>query len=186
MLHSVLIATLNHLLQGADWARNRLRPFIGRAVRFDVPPLQVALQLDVDGYFIAHEGELTDVVIRLPADTPVLLMHGLDRVMASAHVEGNAEFATELSFVLRHLRWDAEEDISRVLGDILAHRLIQGFHQLASWQRQAAANLQGNIAEYLVHENPIVVSRTEFARFHDEIGSLTGDLDRIEARLRAV
>jgi ubiquinone biosynthesis protein UbiJ len=186
MLDSALTLPLNHLLQGAEWARARLRPFAGRSVRFEIPPLRISLALGEDACFVPHPDDTTDVVVRLPADTPFLLLQGLDGVMAAAHVEGNAEFATELSFVLRHLRWDAEEDLSRLVGDIAAHRLVQGANGLIAWQRQAGGNLTANLAEYFAHEHALLIARPEFEAWRADIAALCGRLDRLEGRVRSL
>lgn len=186
MLGSALTHPLNHLLQGADWARGRLLPFAGKTVRFEVPPLTVALALDGNALFTPHADDAIDVIVRLPADTPFLLLQGLDAVMAAAHVEGNAEFATELSFVLRHLRWDAEEDLARLVGDIAAHRLVQGAQGLVAWQQQAAANLTANLTEYFAHENAALIARPEFEVWRAGVAALNKQLDRLEARSRSL
>lgn len=104
--------------------------------------------------------------------------------MAGVRVEGNAEFATELSFVFRNLRWDVEEDLSRLVGDITAHRLVRGAERFATWQRQAVMNFAANLAEYLTIENPLLVSRQEFAMHRDAIARLNSELIRLEARCK--
>ena len=70
----------------------------------------------------APEAEL-EVSISLPAAAPLLALQGKDAVMRAARIEGSAEFAETLGFVIRNLRWDAEEDLSKVVGDIAAHRI---------------------------------------------------------------
>lgn len=187
MLDAVLLAGLNHLLQGASWAPARLKPFAGRQARFDLPPFHLELIVTSDGFFeAAFDKDVPDVVIALPAETPFLLPQGLDKVMAVARVVGNAEFATELSFVFRQLRWDVEEDLSHVVGDIAAHRLVQGAERFAAWQKQAATNLAGNLTEYLVQENPLLVATAEFTALARDIGRFSTDLARIEGRLAAL
>ena len=187
MLDPVFLAGLNHLLTGAQWARARLVPFAGRRARFDMPPLAFGFEIALDGGVIPNpDPGVTDVIIRLPADTPFLLPQGLDKVMAQATVEGNAEFATELSFVFRNLRWDAEEDLSKFVGDIAAHRIVQGAHRFVGWQQQAATNLAGNVAEYLTIENPVLVQRDELLALREAIARLDADLARAERRVAAL
>ena len=53
-------------------------------------------------------------------------------------MQGDAEFAQEVSFLARNLTWDVEEDLSRVVGDIAAHRIVQGARQARDWGREAA------------------------------------------------
>jgi ubiquinone biosynthesis protein UbiJ len=187
MFDQAFLAALNHLLEGANWARARLAPFAGRQARIEMPPFNFGFEIDEDGRVRQNpDPDATDVVIRLPADTPFLLPQGLDKVMAAATVEGNAEFATELSFVFRNLRWDAEEDLSKLVGDIAAHRLVEGANRFMAWQKQAAANLAENLAEYLVHEKPLLVATTEFTAFREDITRLNADLTRLEARSKTL
>lgn len=187
MLDSAFLAALNHLLKGANWARARLVPFAGRRARFDMPPFAFGFEIASDGYVIPNpDPEFTDVIIRLPADTPLILPQGLDRAMAQATVEGNAEFATELSFVFRNLRWDAEEDLSKLVGDIAAHRIVQGATRFVDWQMQAATHLAQNLGEYLTLEKPVLVTHEELLTLRDGIVQLDADLARTEKRLAAL
>jgi ubiquinone biosynthesis accessory factor UbiJ len=185
MLQHVFLAALDHLLGGANWAQVRLKPFAGRRARIEMPPVVFAFEINADGRVQQNpDPTATDVTIRLPPDTPFLLPQGVEKVMARASVEGNAEFATELSFVFRQLRWDAEEDLSKVVGDIAAHRLVQGAGRFAAWQKQAAVNLAENLAEYLTQENPLLIPVQEFSTFRADITRLNTDLLRLESRAK--
>lgn len=187
MIEAAFLAGFNHLLNGANWARARLTPYAGRRAALVVPPLRLGFVIDADGFCTASTAEEPpDVIVHLPADTPWRLLQGLDRVMAGARVEGNAEFATELSFVFRNLRWDAEEDLSRLIGDVAAHRLVATAGRFAAWQQRSAANFGENLAEYLALENSLLVPRQEFAAFCADLARLNADLNRVEARSKAV
>jgi ubiquinone biosynthesis protein UbiJ len=183
MFDAAFLATLDHLLEGATWARDRLTPFAGRHARLVMPPFEAAFVVSAAGRCVAAEDESApDVIVHLPADAPLRLLQGIDQVMAGGRVEGNAEFATELSFVFRNLRWDAEEDLSHLIGDIAAHRLVQGAERFFGWQRQAAQNFAANFGEYLTMENPLLVSRREFSALREGIARLNADLARLETR----
>lgn len=184
----ILVAALNHLLKPASWARARLQAYAARSVRFDVARFQLVMAIDSEGYFVPSDKPepAIDVIIRLPSETPFLLLHGLDHAMAAAHVEGNAEFATELSFVLRNLHWDAEEDLSRLIGDVPAHRLVAGASHFMAWQKQAVGNLNANIAEYLAHENTLLLTWREFSPHRNSLEQLAARLARVEARCKAL
>ena len=147
MIEGVVLAGLNHVLGQSAWARAKLVPFAGRHARIAMPPWQLGLIVSAGGLFEpASDADEPDVTITLPADAPLLALRSQERVMQAALVTGSAEFATELAFVLKNLRWDSEEDLSRVVGDIAAHRIAGGVTAFADWQKQAARNLAGNIA----------------------------------------
>lgn len=183
MFTPLSLGALNHLLAQADWARVKLVPFAGRTARLAMPPFQLDLAIRADGYLEATAGSEPDVVMTLPADTPLRALQGKEKIIEAARVEGNAHLATELSFVLRNLRWDAEEDLSRVVGDIAAHRIVQGANAFAGWQRQAARNLAENVAEYVVEEKALVPRPDELASFGTELASLCDTLSQLEKRV---
>ena len=187
MFDTIFLGGLNHLLASANWARARLAPFAGRRACFAMPPFDFGFEVSTEGTVVANaDPAQTDVVIRLPANTPFLLPQGLDKVMAQATVEGNAEFATELSFVFRNLRWDAEEDLSKLVGDIAARRLMQGADRFVAWQQQAATRLAENVTEYLTLETPVLVPHAELRALRDDITRLEAALGRAEGRLNAL
>lgn len=186
-IEPAFLAGLNHVLRGADWARLRLLPYAGRHVIFHLPPMQFAFSVTHDGYFEAMNADArADVILHLPAATPFLLLQGIDKVMSDVRVEGNAEFATELSFVFRNLRWDLEEDLARVVGDITAHRMVQGAGRIFEWQKQMASHVGANLSEYLIYESNQLVSKQEFAAFRDEFALFQDMLTRLEARTKTL
>lgn len=104
--------------------------------------------------------------------------------MRAAHIEGSAEFAEALGFVIRNLRWDAEEDLSKVVGDIAAHRMVSTTREFAAWQQQAARNFGENLAEYFTEEQPLIARRIAITDFSADIDRLRDDVARLEKRLQ--
>jgi ubiquinone biosynthesis protein UbiJ len=186
VIEGLILGALNHLLGQAGWARQQLRGFAGRHARFDMPPWRLAFQIGADGLFEPTAEEDVDVTVTLPAETPLIALQGIDRAMSAVHVTGNAEFATALSFVLKNLRWDAEEDLSRLVGDIAAHRIVGVSSRLASWQKQAAHNFTENVAEYLGEESGLLTPVRNLSIFRAELAEFTRRLDQLEARARAL
>ena len=98
-------------------------------------------------------------------------------------IEGNAEFAEALGFVFRHLRWDAEEDLSRVVGDIAAHRLVDGGRRIATEGRRSLERAGGSVAEYLTEESPVLVPRAALPAFAQEVVALRDAVARLDKRV---
>lgn len=183
MLDRAALTALNHLLQGAAWARARLAPFAGRAARLSLPPFRLDFAVTADGLLTAVDVEVRDVEIALPVDTPLLLFQGPEAVAKATRISGSAEFADALGFVLRNLRWDFEEDLSDHLGDIAAHRIAGLLKAFGAWQQQAARNLAENFAEYLTEEQPTLAKPVELTAFAAAAGQLQNDLARLEQRV---
>ncbi len=185
MIEAPALGVLNHLLGQAAWARAKLAPFAGRKACFIMPPLQLAFCVTAEGLFQTATDEAeADVTVTLPADSPLQALQGIDRLMAAAHVTGNAEFATDLSFVLRNLRWDAEEDLSRFVGDIAAHRLVRSASSFAAWQKRSAENLAQNLAEYLGEESRLLTPSRELEQLRVDVEELDERIAAVEARIR--
>ena len=177
-----VLAAINHVLDQAEWARHQLRPFAGRNVRIAMLPLSLLFAIDSDGRLQTSTAS-ADLDIVLPSDTPLLALQGGESVMKAAQVNGPADLADALRLVLRHLRWDIEEDLSQVVGDIAAHRIISALDAFTRWQLQAGRNLAENIGEYLVEENPTLVKPADVGVFADDVKRLYSDLAVIEARI---
>lgn len=177
---------LNHLLRDASWARARLAPHAGRTVRVVLPlalrPWCFDFAIDETGLLVASDIADADVEIELPADAPVLALAGPDALLKSVMVRGAADLAEALNFVLPRLRWDMEEDLSRLVGDIAAHRMVQGIQGMFAWQRVAGQRLAQNLAEYLTEEQPLLASRAAMASFSAELAQLAISLEALEAR----
>lgn len=186
MLAQGTVAALNHLLSGADWARERLRPFAGQHARLVAGPVRLDLLVDGEGCFRRPEAgrdEPPAVTIELPADAPFRFVADRNSVFAAARLSGTADFAEALGFVFRNLRWDVEDDLARVVGDVLAHRLVRTGEAFIGWQKQAGRNLAANAAEYLSEESGMVVPRRDFAGFSGDVAKLREELEGLERRL---
>jgi ubiquinone biosynthesis protein UbiJ len=175
---------LNHLLEHERWAREKLVPFAGGVVEVRAPPLP-ALRFTItpDGRLQAGGAEPSLVVTLRPEILPALA-RGRDHALRTIEVSGNAQLANEVMFLARHLRWNVEEDLSRLLGDIAAHRLAQLGRDILAWQSDAAKRLAETAADYAADESRILLRRTELASFADELGQLRDAIGRLEQRIR--
>ena len=83
--------------------------------------------MDADGQLLPAADEAgPDVVVRIPLSAALALAAGDERSRSQIQMSGDPAFAAVLGGVLRELRWDVEEDLSRVVGDIAAHRIVRG------------------------------------------------------------
>jgi ubiquinone biosynthesis protein UbiJ len=186
MLDLALLQAFNHLLAAAPWAREKLVPFAGRRARLVLGPLPLAFRIAPDGTFESLGAGEPSVEIVLPATAPLALIEGREAMMRGAHITGAADFAEALGFVLRKLDWDVEEDLSRVVGDIAAHRLAKTAGSIAAAQADAARRLAENVGEYLRYEQPAGVDQRAMAAFAGEVGALRQAADALERRLAAL
>jgi ubiquinone biosynthesis protein UbiJ len=186
MLDLVALGALNHLLAAAPWARERLTPFAGHRARIVLPPWQFEFRIAADGTLESLGDSAIEVEIALPAGAPFAALQGREALMRGVRVSGSAEFAEALSFVLRNLDWDAEEDLSRFVGDIAAHRLAQAARTIVSAQKDAVRRAAENLAEYVIHEQPQWVLKRDSAALAAAAADLGEKTDTLERRIAAL
>jgi ubiquinone biosynthesis protein UbiJ len=104
--------------------------------------------------------------------------------MRTARISGSADFAQSLGYVLQHLRWDIEEDLSRFFGDIVANRMKASAHVFAVKQKNLLNNLAENLSEYLVEERSVLVHRIASADFTMAVNRLPDNISHLEERLQ--
>jgi ubiquinone biosynthesis protein UbiJ len=189
MIPRAFSSFVNHLLQQQPWARLRLATHAGRRIHLKSPPVFPDLTLTVleTGLIAVDTTEAdADLLISLhPRAMPMLLIHHRD---ALKHVElsGNASLASVVQELVSRLEWDVEEDLSRFVGDIAAHRIATAGRDFLGWQREAFQRTAENFAEYLTEENPMLLRRFEFDRFKFDLNDLEKELDLIDSRFRSL
>ena len=98
-------------------------------------------------------------------------------------ITGDIDFATAIHQVVRNLRWDVEEDLARVFGDIAAHRMAEAGRTFRRWGEQAADNTGRAFAEYWTEEQPLIAGTRDLEAFGREVDRLRDDAARLEKRV---
>jgi ubiquinone biosynthesis protein UbiJ len=184
VLEPAAASAINHLLRGASWALEELERYAGRTARFEVAPLALSLTVLESGEVApAARDAVPAVTIRL---TPGLMLRLAARDEAAwreIEVAGDTDFGSAVNRVARNLRWDVEEDLSRVFGDIAAHRMAESGRTLRRWGEQAAENTGRAFAEYWTEERPVIAAARDLEDFSRAVDQLRDDVARFEKRL---
>lgn len=183
-LPPLYLTPVNRLLRQNSWAMERLRPYAGKIVRAECFPLTMLLGISEAGAAIAASAEnAPEVTIRLTAGVLLRLAARDTSAWNDIAVEGDPQLAAVLNHIARNLRWDVEEDLSRVFGDIAAHRMVEAGRKLDSWGRQGADNLARSFAEYWTEEQPLITNRADVEQFNRDVDALRDDVARVEKRI---
>lgn len=186
LLNQAAVAVLNRMLAREAWAREKLAPFAGRSARFDAVPFAVQVAVAEGGTVAASAQTAPSVTIGVSLAALPLALLDPQAAMKDIRLQGDAEFAQALSFVLQNLRPEPEEELSRFVGDVAATRIVGLMRTSASHWRQLAERMLENTAHYIVTENPMVVARDEIAAFVQDISRLRDDVARLEKRIDLV
>ncbi len=133
-----LVLFLNHVLMQEPEAQARLARLKGRCVRmqwrgfglrFCATPAGL---LEIEGGHAAPDLSLTVI-----EESPFALVQAaLQGDKPAVRVEGDVQLAAEVNWLVDHVRWDVEEDLSRLVGDAPAHALGRAARGAAQALRQ--------------------------------------------------
>lgn len=174
---------MNALLEREPWARERLLPFAGETIELvpvPLPPLRITIL--ADGRLQAG-GEAPDLVLQVGPGAIFALARGEEEFLRAVEVNGNARLAQEVASLARHLRWDIEEELSRVFGDVAAHRVAGAARGFAAWHLDTARRVTTAAADFLAEEARILVRREDQAAHARAVAELRDALARLEKRI---
>jgi len=174
---------LNRLLDAEPWARLRLAPFAGETVELRAPLLPTLRLRILEGGTVEPGGAEPGLTMTLKPGLLAALARGEEHAMRAVDVEGDAKLAAEVLVLARHLRWDAEEDLSRLVGDVAAHRLADAGRALAAWHLDAAQRLAAAVADYVTEEKQLLVRRADLAALGDSVARLRDAVARLDKRV---
>jgi ubiquinone biosynthesis accessory factor UbiJ len=175
---------VNHVLRSAPLAMERLRRHAGRTVAFHVGPVDAAFTIQTTGEVAsAMSAAARDLDVRISPFLLPRLAAGEEAAFREIEMSGDMELAHEISYLARNLEWDYEEDLSKVVGDIAAHRIANGARAVSHWSRDAALRVAQGAAEYWTEESPLIASRVKVEDFAAEVSRLRDDIERLEKRI---
>ena len=174
---------LNHVLRAEPWARERLAPFAGEAVEVTAAPLPPLVFTIEPGGLLSAGGSGPSLVVNLKPRILAGLARGEEHALRGVEVSGNARLATEVMQLARRLRWDFEEDLSRLLGDVAAHRIAEAARAFAAWHVDAATRLAAAAADYATDESGMLVRRAELDAHAGELQALRDAIERLDKRI---
>ncbi len=149
---------LNHVLSSESIATDRLRPHSGATLALRLPgwpallppPPALAWRITPAGLldWCGTEGApQPDLAITLDASNPAAVLAGaLLGHQPEVQIDGSAQLAGDVNWLMQNLRWDVAADLDRLFGPQMAQPLHQMGRMLAQAVRSAmqAASALGN------------------------------------------
>jgi ubiquinone biosynthesis protein UbiJ len=176
-------ALINHLLVQEPWAMKKLARHAGKVARIDTGLAALQLRIGADGLLENAADAAPNVTIRMKLSDLPLMMQNRERAFSYVQVEGDAEFANAVSQVSQGVRWEAEDDLARLVGDIAARRIVSGARAVFDVAQTTRRKLEENVAEYFLEEQPLLVRPQAVAEFSAEVAELRDDVERLAKRI---
>jgi ubiquinone biosynthesis protein UbiJ len=181
-----VIAIINHLIAGEDWAGKLLDKHLGKVLMLKLPFGSFALQVRPGGLANAYLEPDTPIQVQLDvAKEAITAALSGGKAAATKHVKisGDVDFAHDLSTLANNLKWEAEEDLAKWVGDAPAHRINLEAKKFISAGKQAVIDLKGGVRDYLVHEKDALIEISELESFKKELRDLRDGVERAEKRI---
>ena len=94
-------------------------------------------------------------------------------------IKGDIDLAKEVSEILKKIKWDVEEDLSKIIGDVAANRVFNE-------SKKITINIAEAFKEYWEEEKPLIAKKNRVHQFLAEIDNISEDVERIEAKINSL
>lgn len=143
-----LVLLVNHVLAAEPVAVQRLLPHAGRVLRIELEPWPRVLPAPPLLAFVITPAGLVEwcaeppaeVQLRLKVDASnpaALALQALAGEQPAIAIEGDAQFAADVDWLTKNLRWDLEADLERIVGPVVARELVRLGTMLSQGLRRA-------------------------------------------------
>ena len=133
-----IVLFLNHVLAQEPEATSRLVRQKGGVVLVEWREFSLRLVVTPAGLLdIADAARMPDLTLTVADESPfVLAQTALRGDKPAIRIAGDVQLAAEINWLVDHVRWDVEEDLARVIGDVPAHTVAQVAQRAAQALRQ--------------------------------------------------
>jgi ubiquinone biosynthesis accessory factor UbiJ len=147
-LQQRLVLMLNHVLMQEAEAMSRIKRHSGKVLHAQWRSFSIRLLATPAGLLdLADENTNPDLRLEITQESPAeLAKDALAGKTPPVKIEGDVQLAAEVGWLIEHVRWDIEEDLSRLIGDAPAHKVAQVAAQAAQSLRQWLAGRKEDAA----------------------------------------
>jgi len=138
-----LVLFLNHVIGAEPEAQNRLKRQKGRCIQLQWQDKVIQLSPTPAGLLERVSQPKFDLKLSLTDASPLTMATAvLKGEKPGVHIEGDVQLAAEVNWLIDHVRWDVEEDLSKLMGDAAASTLVsmgrQAFQAMQQFIRKPA------------------------------------------------
>jgi ubiquinone biosynthesis protein UbiJ len=188
-------------LAGEPWASAELAKHAGKAIALEMSFGRFAVQITNSGLLEAvrhaDSTEISDGEAVPPIRTALVLTissQALSTLLTSSGpirenafksvtIAGDADLAQLLGRLAGQLRWEYEEDLSKIIGDAPAHFAVAQGKKIASAGKAAGRDLLENAVEYLSEEKKVLLNQRDFAIHKNQLMELRDSVERLDKRI---
>lgn len=176
---------VNHVLSQNDWMKTKLKGFEGKSIAINISNVIVNFIIKDGGQiFLIDNCDKPDSIIEMSFET--LISQITNKKIANISIKGDIELAKEVTDVLKKIKWDFEEDLSQVIGDVPATELTKIGRKILKETKTNLISIGETFKEYWQEENPILAKKRHIEKFLSEVDLIAEDVDRVEAKIEVL
>jgi ubiquinone biosynthesis protein UbiJ len=176
---------LNHVLSQNDWMSTRLKKFHNKTILIKISELSIYFSVNKKGLLehISHVKN-PDASISMPIKS--LINQIIHKENKDITIKGDIDLAKEVSEILKKIKWDVEEDLSKIIGDVAANRVGILGEKVLNESKKITISIAEAFKEYWEEEKPLIAKKTRVHQFLVEIDNISEDVERIEAKINSL
>ncbi|MDI1310477.1 MAG: SCP2 sterol-binding domain-containing protein [Methylotenera sp.] len=184
MLKALSTRLLQHLISQNSWASKLLQPFAGKSIQINVSFISASLVILENGNLaIAGETNIPDATVTIAPSLLLRLLAKDEAANRQISIEGDTQLVAELAKVFSNMRWDYEDDLSNLIGDIPANKIGTFARDAANSVKETSVNLAEMLSEYWQEEMPLIAKKRHVEQFNADVDTLGADAARFEKKL---
>jgi ubiquinone biosynthesis protein UbiJ len=158
-LQNRVVLFLNHVLMQEKAAQDRLRRQKGKPVRIQWGDFHLTLAPTAAGLLERCAPDAKpELSVTLTQSSPLALAQSvLAGHKPGVDIQGDVQLAAEVAWLVDNVRWDVEEDLSRLVGDATAHTLSRFARSAA----QAVKSFAERLPESFPRRSPSAAAPTD-------------------------
>lgn len=102
----------------------------------------------------------------------------------SISISGDTKTGEIMRDILKNIDIDWEEQLSKVVGDTMAHPIAKGLKKLFRFAKRSTRSVSENVTEYLHYESKQLPPKNAVEHFIEEVATLRDDIDRMDAKIQ--
>ncbi len=167
-----------------------LKPLSSKVIAIRLQPFDQLAYLQVHDsglQLLEHfQGEADTILSGTPIAFGLMgLSNNPLRSLFSGEIEisGDSHTGRQFQKLFKNLNIDWEEQLSKVTGDVAAHKIGNSLKSAQAWTADTIETFNLNTGEYLQEEAHILPTKTEVENFYTTVDQLRADSDRLQARI---
>lgn len=180
---------INHVLSSEPWATGELARHAGKTILLKLPVGDLCFEITPAGLLAVSEASDTSSLVLEVSARALSELAGStgslrEQAFKAVKITGDADLAQLLGRLVGQVRWEYEEDLARLVGDVPANFAVRQGKKFVSASKSAASDLLSNVVEYVSEERKVLLNQRDFMAHKNELNELRDAVDRMEKRIQ--